>query len=111
MQKINITKILDNSREFDCQRLLIDYFNKHTYFFWSWAPNMYTIVDMKCLSFNVSGSKHAGKVFIVLNNLDLFDVYLTTDEGFIKKELKGIFVDHLFEVMDNHIEGTKFHLN
>lgn len=111
MKKININEIISKTREFDCQDLLINYFNKHTYLFWSWGPDMYTIVDMKCLSFNVNGNTHSGKVYIVLNFLDLFDVYLTTNEGYIKKELNNLYIDQLFEVMDNHIENTKFHLN
>ena len=104
MEKINLPEILKSAREFDCKDLLHNYFMKHGYLFWSWGASMYTIVDSKCLKFAVKGRNHKGHVYVVLNGLDLFDVYLTSTHGNIKKTLNDLYIDQLFNAMDSNIE-------
>jgi len=54
----------------------------------------------------VSGNHHKGHVYIFLNGMDLFDVYLTTLQGKIKvrTDEMGIYNDQLIEWIDNRIE-------
>lgn len=56
------------------------------------------------LLFNVNGFKHQGQVKIMLNWLDLFDVYLLNEDGCLKKKIEDVYIDSLIEVIDNAIE-------
>jgi len=55
---------------------------------------------------NVQGHHHRGHVYIFLNGLDLFDVYLTTNRGTIKQRTPemGIYNDQLIEWIDERVE-------
>jgi hypothetical protein len=54
----------------------------------------------------VRGHHHKGHVYIFLNGLDLFDVYLTNSKGIIKDRTdeQGIYNDQLVEWIDEKIE-------
>ena len=54
--------------------------------------------------FTVSGHHHKGHVYIVLDALDLFDIYYTSNRGTIKKVREGIYVDELINILDKDIE-------
>jgi len=75
----------------------------------SWGCHNY-IVDKKTqpkmFRMNVQGHHHRGHVYIFLNGMDLFDIYLTTNRGTIKKrtEEMGIYNDQLIEWIDNNVE-------
>lgn len=56
------------------------------------------------LSIRVNGFKHTGEVRIMLNWLDLFDVYLLNQDGTIKEKISDIYVDSLVSVLDHAIE-------
>lgn len=56
------------------------------------------------LLFNVNGFKHQGQVKIMLNWLDLFDVYLLNEDGCLKKKIEDVYIDSLIEVIDCAIE-------
>lgn len=56
------------------------------------------------LEFQVNGFKHTGEVRIMLNWLDLFDVYLLNQDGTIKEKISDIYVDSLVSVLDHAIE-------
>ena len=56
------------------------------------------------LSIRVNGFKHQGEVRIMLNWLDLFDVYLLNQDGTIKEKISDIYVDSLVYVLDHAIE-------
>lgn len=58
------------------------------------------------LMFSVNGFKHAGKVKVVLNWLDLFDVYLINQDDTLKEKIENVFVDSLINVIDHAIEKT-----
>ena len=55
------------------------------------------------LEFEVNGL-HKGGVRIILNWLDLFDVYLLNQDGTIKEKISDIYVDSLVSVLDHAIE-------
>ena len=59
------------------------------------------------LIFSVNGFKHAGKVKVVLNWLDLFDVYLINQDGTLKEKIENVFVDSLINVIDNAVEKVE----
>ena len=56
------------------------------------------------LLFNVNGFKHQGQVKIMLNWLDLFDVYLLNEDGCLKQKIEDAYIDSLIEVIDCAIE-------
>ena len=58
------------------------------------------------LIFSVNGFKHAGKVKVVLNWLDLFDIYLINQDDTLKEKIENVFVDSLINVIDHAIEKT-----
>lgn len=79
--------------------------------FWSWGVNTHTLtVDNRktprAFRMTVSGHHHKGYVYIFLNGLDLFDVYLTTKKDVIIKrtEEMGIYADQLVDWIDEKVE-------
>lgn len=58
----------------------------------------------KCYKFTVNGYHHKGHVHIILNGLDLFDIYYTTNRGTIKKIRNDIYVFDLLDILDTDIE-------
>jgi len=72
---------------------------------WSWGFNSPVIVvKNKALRFTVQGHFHKGHVYIVLDFMDTFTIYYTSNQGNIKKISKDIYIDQLIEVLDNEIE-------
>jgi hypothetical protein len=43
-------------------------------------------------------------VYLFVNGLDLFDIYLTTSHGNIKEKISDVYLDDLFGVLDKKIE-------
>jgi len=77
--------------------------------FWSWGSHGYTVDKKKnpqMFRFTVSGHHHKGHVYIFLNGMDLFDVYLTSNRGTIKQRTDemGLFVDELMDWIDEKVE-------
>lgn len=56
------------------------------------------------VAIRVNGFKHQGEVRIMLNWLDLFDVYLLNTDGSIKEKISDIYADGLVYTLDNAIE-------
>jgi hypothetical protein len=100
---INIEEITKTTREFNCNEIL-DYFRMHTYLFWSWGATNFSNYKDKAFKFKVNGHYHKGCVYIVLNGLDLFDVYLTSTKGVIKETINDVYIDQLFNLLDERIE-------
>lgn len=74
--------------------------------YWSWGTRGLVNLNGKGLRIRVSGIKHKGYVYIVLNGSDLFDVYLTTLQNKIKEILPDVYFDELQLRMDDAIEYT-----
>jgi len=75
----------------------------------SWGAHNYTVdkkYQPKMFRMTVQGHHHRGHVYIFLNGLDLFDVYLTTNRGTIKKRTDemGIYNDQLIDWIDERVE-------
>lgn len=72
---------------------------------WSWGFNSPAIaVKNKAYRFTVQGHHHKGHVYIVLNFMDTFDVYYTSNRGTIKKKSEGVYIDVLIDTLDREIE-------
>lgn len=77
--------------------------------FMSWGACDFTVDNKnspKVFRMRVSGHHHKGFVYIFLNGMDLFDVYLTTSKNIIKErtEEEGLYFDQLVEWIDDRIE-------
>ncbi len=75
--------------------------------FFSWGSHAYLVddkTDCRMFRMTVQGHLHKGYVYIFLNGMDLFDVYLTSNRGTIKKIQKDLYFDMLTEWIDNNIE-------
>lgn len=75
----------------------------------SWGSHNFTIDkknDTRMFRMNVQGHHHKGHVYIFLNGLDLFDVYLTSNRGTIKDRTdeQGLYFDQLVEWIDEKVE-------
>jgi hypothetical protein len=77
--------------------------------FWSWGAHAFTADNVQNASFfrmTVSGHHHKGHVYIALNGMDLYDVYLTSNRGTIKQRTPemGLYFDQLVEWIDDKVE-------
>ena len=71
----------------------------------SWGfRNPVIMVENRVYRFTVSGHHHKGHVYIVLNGLDLFDIYYTSNRGTIKKISNDVYIDSLVNTLDSDIE-------
>jgi hypothetical protein len=71
---------------------------------WSWGAHAWTKMNQFCLRFMVQGHHHRGHVYLVVNGSDLFDAYLTTSRGTIKKIVTDIYIEDLISILDSKIE-------
>jgi hypothetical protein len=79
--------------------------------FWSWGSHAFRVETRRkavvMFRMTVSGHHHhKGHVYIFLNGLDLFDVYLTTFKGKIKDRTDemGLYADQLVDWIDEKVE-------
>lgn len=106
-EKIEIEQITKTCRSLDVnelmQLLMVD-----RNMFWSWGVHRTKIVDNiknpKMLRLTVSGHHHKGHVYIFVNGMDLFDVYLTSRQGTIKVIQTDLYFDQLAEWIDEKVE-------
>lgn len=106
MDKISPLEIIKTCRALDCKELM-QYFNLHKSKFWSWGANGFTNINGKGLRFKTNGHHHKGHVYIFVNGMDLFDVYLTSTQGNIKEVINDVFIEDLFTILDKKIEWVK----
>lgn len=74
---------------------------------WGVAPESMRIIrysGMPGIMFEVNGFLHQGKVMVLLNSCDTFDVLLLTKDGTIVSEQSGIYVDELVSYIDENVE-------
>lgn len=104
----NINMESAKCREFDVNELMM-ILKSDIMKFWSWGSRSYTVDKTKgtrMFRFRVSGYHHKGYVYIFLNGLDLFDVYLTNlkDKIKVRTDEMGIYVDELVDWIDEKVE-------
>ena len=60
------------------------------------------------LAFYVNGFIHQGRVEVVYDECwDLFNIRLINEDGTIKEQVEGVFVDGLVSTIDGMVEKTK----
>lgn len=101
--KINVDEITKSCRPIDCKELMT-FLMAHRMKVWSWGINNFVNVYNKALRFTVQGHHHKGHVYIFVNGLDLFDIYLTSSQGNIKDTIESIYLEDLIEILDKRIE-------
>ena len=73
----------------------------------SWGFNSPTAIE-NGLAFQVQGYKHNGRVEVVYDEgLDLFVAKTINQDGTIRDEVEGIYIDQLVSVIDNLVEKTE----
>ena len=98
-----LEKVIASCRHLDPNELLtLLTFDRNI--FWSWGVSQKHYLNKKALRLRVSGHHHKGYVYIVVNGMDLFDVYLTTIHDVIKTEISGLYFDQLVEWIDEKVE-------
>jgi hypothetical protein len=73
--------------------------------YWSWGTHGLINMNGKGLRMRVSGIRHKGWVYVMLNGSDLFDIYLTNLKNDIKEKVADVHVEDLAEVADHYIES------
>lgn len=75
---------------------------------WSWGfNNPIALANNKGIKFNVNGFKHKGWVEVVYDEgADLFNINLLNDSNNVVKQINGVYLDNLVDVIDNAVEKT-----
>jgi hypothetical protein len=105
-EKINVQEITKGCRVLNVQELM-SLLRVNINIFWSWGSHAFTVDskhNTRMFRMTVSGHHHKGHVYIFVNGLDLFDVYLTSNQGTIKTIGEGLYFDQLVEWIDDRIE-------
>ena len=110
MEQFIIEQVAKTRREMDTKQIL-GLLNSYGHLFWSWGARGFTNIGNKFLKFRVSGHHHKGYVYISCNGLDLMTIHLVSTKGVIKKEFDDIYIDDLFEVIDNAVERIPDYIN
>jgi hypothetical protein len=82
--------------------------------FCSWGAQKFIVDNKKTpklFRMTVNGHHHKGYVYITLNFLDLFDVYLVNKKGVIKDKMTDLYFDQLVEAIDEKIEKIDAYAN
>lgn len=69
-----------------------------------WASRNWTIASKNVLKFRVSAHRHKGYIYVRVNGADLFDIFLVSTTGKIKKVFTDIYVEDFIDTIDNEIE-------
>ena len=84
--------------------------------FWSWGSHAFRAEVnngdyTKYFRMAVSGHHHKGHVWIILNGIDLFDVYFTSRQGTIKDIKTDLYFDMLVDCIDKYVEYIPEYVN
>lgn len=90
-------------RVFDT-REITQFIRSHHYSM-SWGMHNIKLYKDQAIVFNVKWFKHTGLVFVSLDWNDTFTITLTERVwNLIKKQIKGVYIDNLIDVLDAYIE-------
>lgn len=109
---INFEEITKSCRQFDPRETIAQMKHMNAYKFMCWGATRFTVDNTmapKMLRFYVRGMKHKGHVYVFLNGMDLYDVYICSSKGRIKEIGEGLYFDQLTDWIDNRIEKTSAH--
>ena len=113
-EKIDYTEIIKSVRVIDPKETIAQLRGMNPYKFGCWGATKFTVDNMRkprMLRFWVTGMRHTGHVYIFVNGMDLYDVYITTSKGKIvhKSDEMGLYFDQITDWIDNRIEKTQAH--
>ncbi len=95
---------MDSSRSQELEQTMY-YLKANAPRFMSWGASAFTSNKIHTLlRFFVRGHHHTGYVYIFLNGMDMFDVWIATTNGNIRHELNDLYSDQLAQAIDNKIE-------
>jgi hypothetical protein len=103
MEKFNHQTEAQNLVRFDSMSELVNSWSRLT-IVWSWGARGYTNIGNKFLKFRVSGHHHKGYVFIGVNGLDLFNIYIVSIAGNLKEKIENVYLEDLIHTIDVRIE-------
>ncbi len=98
-----IEKNRESFREFDSASELVRHWSRNP-IVWSWGAHAYKLFEHKFLRFTVNGHLHKGHVYLMVNGSDLFDVFLTSSQGNIKKKISDVYLEDITETIDIAVE-------
>jgi hypothetical protein len=106
---INFEEITKESRVMNPQETIAQLKGMNVQKYICWGATKFTVDDTRnprMLRFYVSGMKHKGHVYIFVNGMDMYDVYITTSKGSIvhKSGDMGLYFDMLTDWIDDRIE-------
>lgn len=101
-EKIDVEQI--GCREWDDMKGFIQAIGR-TMVVWSWGAEQWTKMNDYVLRFKVNGMNHKGHVYVAVNFMDLFDVYLTDFDGNIVEVLKDVYLMDFIEHVDVAVES------
>ena len=114
-EKIDYTEIIKSCRVMNPEETMAQ-LRMNFAKFMCWGATAFTVDNMRkprMLKFKVSGMKHKGHVYIFVNGMDLYDVYLTTTKGTIVEISEGshggLYFDMLTDWIDDRVEKTERH--
>ena len=70
----------------------------------TWGAHGWIKMNDQLLRFRVQARRHRGYIFVAVNGLDLFDVWLTGLKGNVKKEFNNLYAEDFISVIDTEIE-------
>jgi len=108
-EKINFEQITKQCRVMNPHETIAQLRGMNVQKFICWGSTNFTVDKQrnpKMLRFSVSGMKHKGYVYIFVNGLDLYDVYITKFDGTIvhKSGDMGLYFDDMTDWIDDRIE-------
>lgn len=108
-EKIEVEELKKGTRRFVDVNETLRWIKRDVRKFICWGATAFTIDkdergEIYFLRFFVSGMKHTGHIYIVVNGNDTFRIYYTSNKGTIRHIHDEIYVDMLNEVIDNKIE-------
>lgn len=106
---INFEEIVKSCREMNPNETMSQLRGMNVQKYICWGATKFTVDNMKrpkMLRFQVSGMKHKGHVYIFVNGMDLYDVYITKKDGTIvhKSNDMGLYFDQFTDWIDDRIE-------
>jgi len=104
MKTFNLKEL--SVRPFDDMKGLVNALAKNR-IVWCWGANSWVNIENKALRFKVQGYLHKGFVFLTVNGLDLFDIYLTNTKGEIVNVDNDVYLEDLIERIDLLVETKR----
>ena len=102
MEKFN-SLTFASYREFYSMQELVNSMRTN-YKVWSWGAHSWLNKGNKVLTFKVNGHHHKGTVAIAVNGSDLFDIWLVSTQGNIKKSITDVYIEDLIDTIDVAVE-------